>query len=89
MKREKLEEIPTRHSNVVIKVTDWSNKSAVNFEDLTEGLTRTSAVFNQAGVKLEELSGLLTGTNEILQNIKVYILLVCIQVHAYRNMRID
>lgn len=62
-------------ANEAIKVTDLinevSNNAAINFEDLTEGLTRTSAVFNQAGVSIEKLSGLLTGTNEILQNVEM------------------
>lgn len=51
-------------------INEVSNNSAINFADLAEGLTRTSAVFNQAGVSMSELSGLLTGANEILQNIE-------------------
>lgn len=50
-------------------INEISNTSAINFEDLTEGLTRTSAVFNQAGVSIEKTSALLTGTQEVLQNI--------------------
>ena len=50
-------------------INEVSNNAAINFADLAEGLTRTSAVFNQAGVSMGKLSGLLTGTQEILQNI--------------------
>lgn len=50
-------------------INEVSNNAAISFADLSEGLTRTSAVFNQAGVSIEETSGLLTGTNEVLQNI--------------------
>lgn len=50
-------------------INEVSNNAAINFADLAEGLTRTSAVFNQAGVSMSELAGLLTGTQEILQNI--------------------
>lgn len=51
-------------------INEVSNNAAISFADLSEGLTRTSAVFNQAGVSIEETSGLLTGTNEVLQNIE-------------------
>jgi len=51
-------------------LNEISNNAAINFEDLTDGLTRTSAVFNQAGVSIEKTSALLTGTNEILQNVE-------------------
>lgn len=47
-----------------------SNTSAINFEDLTEGIKRTGAVYAQSGTSIEELAGLLTGTNEIMQNIE-------------------
>ena len=78
-------------ANEAIKVTDLinevSNNAAINFEDLTEGLTRTSAVFNQAGVSIENLTGLLTGAQEILQNIKLKIAVLSI-VRMYRNVHI-
>ena len=51
-------------------LNEISNNAAINFEDLTDGLTRTSAVFNQAGVSISETSALLTATNEVLQNIE-------------------
>jgi len=57
-------------AEVVDLVNQVSNTSAINFEDLTEGLTRVSATFNQAGVSIEETSALLTGANEILQSIE-------------------
>ena len=56
------------------KVTDIinevSNNAAINFEDLTEGIQRTGAVYAQAGVPIEKLTGLLTGANEVMQNIE-------------------
>lgn len=55
--------------DVTSLINEVSNNASINFEDLAEGLTRTSAVFNQAGVSMGELSGLLTGAQEILQNI--------------------
>lgn len=68
--------------DVTSLINEVSNNSAINFADLAEGLTRTSAVFNQAGVSMSELSGLLTGTNEILQNItsKIRYLRCCAHV---------
>jgi hypothetical protein len=59
--------------DVTSLINQVSNTSAINFEDLTEGLTRTSATFNQAGVSIEKTSALLTGAQEILQNIKTKI----------------
>jgi TP901 family phage tail tape measure protein len=56
--------------DVTSLINEVSNNAAINFEDLTEGLTRTAAVFNQSGVSLENLAGLLTGANEILQNME-------------------
>lgn len=47
-----------------------SNSSAVTFADLAEGFSRTSAVFAQADVSIEQLAGLITGSNEIIQNIE-------------------
>lgn len=47
-----------------------SNTSAINFEDLTEGVQRTGAVFAKSDTSLEELTGLLTGANEVMQNIE-------------------
>ena len=51
-------------------INEVSNTSAISFDDLSEGLTRTSAVFNQNGTTIEQLSGILTGANEVLQNIE-------------------
>lgn len=47
-----------------------SNTSAINFEDLTEGVQRTGAVFAKSDTSIEELTGLLTGANEVMQNIE-------------------
>ncbi len=60
-------------TEIIDKINQISNTSAINFADLTEGLTRTSATFSAAGVEISELSALLTGANEILQNIKTKI----------------
>lgn len=51
-------------------INEVSNNAAITFADLTEGLTRVGAVFASAGTSVEELSGLLTGTNEVLQDIE-------------------
>lgn len=56
--------------DVVDTLNKVSNTSAISFGDLAEGMTRTSAVMNQADVSIEETSGLLTGANEIMQNIE-------------------
>lgn len=47
-----------------------SNKSAISFDDIAEGVRRSSGVYAQAGTSLEELTGLLTATNEIMQDIE-------------------
>lgn len=55
------------------KITDTfnaiSNKSAISFDDLAEGVQRVGAVFAQQGTSIAQLSGLLTGANEVLQDI--------------------
>ena len=51
-------------------LNEVSNTSAITFSDLAEAFTRTSAVYNQAGTSIEQLSGLVTGANEIIQNIE-------------------
>lgn len=57
----------------VRKITDTfnaiSNKSAISFDDLAEGVQRVGAVFAQQGTSIAQLSGLLTGANEVLQDI--------------------
>lgn len=61
-------------ANDSVKITDLinevSNNAAINFADLTEGIRRAGAVYAQSGTSIEELAGLLTGTNEIMQNIE-------------------
>ena len=47
-----------------------SNTSAISFDDLADGVRRTAGVYAQSGTELEELTGLLTATNEIMQNIE-------------------
>lgn len=51
-------------------LNEVSNTSAITFSDLAEAYTRTSAVYHMAGVSIEELAGLVTGANEIIQNIE-------------------
>ena len=51
-------------------LNEVSNTSAITFSDLAESFTRTSAVYSQAGVSIEQLAGLATGANEVIQNIE-------------------
>lgn len=51
-------------------LNEVSNTSAITFFDLAEAFTRTSAVYSQAGTSIEQLAGLTTGANEIIQNIE-------------------
>lgn len=56
------------------KVTDIfnevSNNSAISFDDLTEAIRRSGAVFAQSNTSIEQFSALITGTNEIIQNVE-------------------
>ena len=45
---------------VVIKVTEWSNSFAVSSGDLSNSLTKSSAVLANAGVSFEQQLGLIT-----------------------------
>lgn len=47
-----------------------SNKSAISFDDLAEGLSRVGSVFASQDTSIAQLSAMLTGANEILQNIE-------------------
>lgn len=42
-------------------LNEVSNTSAINFDSLAEGVTRTASVYSLAGTSIEELTGLLTG----------------------------
>lgn len=58
-----------------MKVTDMmnevSNTTATNFDDLADGLRRTSGTLAQTGTDIEELIGLLVGGFEPLRNIEM------------------
>lgn len=56
--------------NVTDILNQVSNTSAISFDDLAEGIQRAGAVFAQSNTSIEQLSGLLTGANEIMQNIE-------------------
>ncbi|WP_434417404.1 phage tail tape measure protein [Tissierella praeacuta] len=59
---------------VAKKINDMYNQVSNNFAistgDLANGVKRSSAVLNQAGVSMEENIGLLTGAFEVLQNME-------------------
>lgn len=47
-----------------------SNNAAISFDDLADGLSRVGSVFASQNTSIGELSAMLTGANEILQNIE-------------------
>lgn len=57
-------------SKIVDILNEVSNTTAINFDELAEGLRRTSGVLSQTGTSMEELSGLLVGGFEPLRNIE-------------------
>lgn len=60
-------EFAERITNVVNEV---SNTQAVDFDNLVDGASRLSAVANQAGMSLEQMTGVLTGSYEVLGNME-------------------
>lgn len=58
-------------SEILDLLNHTSNKFAVDVNNLTEGMTKISAVFAQTGTSLEETNALLTATYEILRNADV------------------
>lgn len=57
-------------AKIVDILNEVSNTTAINFDELAEGLQRTSGVLSQTGTSMEELSGLLVGGFEPLRNIE-------------------
>lgn len=51
-------------------VNEVSNTQAIDFDSLIEGSQRLAAVAKQGGASFEQMLGILTGTNEVLQNIE-------------------
>lgn len=47
-----------------------SNNAAISFDDLAEGISRIGSVFASQDTSIAQLSAMLTGANEILQNIE-------------------
>lgn len=58
-------------SEILDLLNHTSNNFAVNVDNLTDGLSRISAVFAQTGTSLEETNAMLTATYEILRNAEV------------------
>lgn len=61
---------PEFSQKILDSINEVSNTQAINFDDLVDGSQRLSAVAKQAGASFEEMLGILTGTNEVLQNIE-------------------
>ena len=55
---------------ILDSVNEVSNTQAINFDDLINGSQRLAAVAKQGGASFEQMLGILTGTNEVLQNIE-------------------
>lgn len=61
----------TSAMSVVDMLNEVSNTTATNFDDLSDGLRRTSGTLAQTGTSIEELIGLLVGGFEPLRNIEM------------------
>lgn len=61
---------PEFAQKILDSINQVSNTQAINFDDLVDGSQRLSAVAKQAGASFEQMLGILTGTNEVLQNIE-------------------
>lgn len=61
---------PEFSQKILDAINEVSNTQAINFDDLVDGSQRLSAVANQAGASFEQMLGILTGTNEVMQNIE-------------------
>lgn len=63
--------IPASQARTITdQLNNISNNAAISFDDLAEGIQRVGAVFATTGTSIGELSAMLTGANEILQNIE-------------------
>jgi len=60
----------TNTSHVIDLLNEVSNKYAVDTNNLTDGLQRTSGTLAQTGTSVEQLTGLLTGGYESLRNME-------------------
>ena len=56
--------------DIVSMINETSNTSAIDFDNITEGLRRTSGTLNQAGTSIQETIGLITGGFSQLRNIE-------------------
>lgn len=56
--------------NITDQLNAISNNAAISFDDLANGLSRVGSVFASQNTSIGELSAMLTGANEILQNIE-------------------
>lgn len=62
-----LEADKARYVNDVLN--EVSNTSAISFDDLAESISIVGSTFNQSGVDIEHLSGLMVGANEIINDV--------------------
>lgn len=60
----------TKAMQIIDILNEVSNTTATNFDDLADGLRRTSGTLSQTGTSLEQLTGLLVGGFEPLRNIE-------------------
>lgn len=60
----------TKAMQITDILNEVSNTTATNFDDLADGLRRTSGTLSQTGTSLEQLTGLLVGGFEPLRNIE-------------------
>lgn len=56
--------------DVVSMINETSNTSAIDFDNITEGLRRVSGTLNQAGTSIQQTIGLITGGFSQLRNIE-------------------
>lgn len=57
-------------TKIVDKMNEVANTSPINFDELTEGLQRTSGIMSQSGASIDESIGLLTAGFSQLRNIE-------------------
>lgn len=56
--------------DITDQLNSISNNAAISFDDLADGLSRVGSVFAAQNTSIGQLSAMLTGANEILQNVE-------------------
>ncbi len=63
--------IPAENArDITDQLNNISNNAAISFDDLADGLSRVGSVFAAQNTSIGQLSAMLTGANEILQNVE-------------------